>query len=158
MYRGIEKMRFYEILKVFKECWAELQAEPTRKQFTHYLTKVNSPYTWKSFIHYFGNLGRLAQRIVDHQNGKISEQQLYAKHEKSYEKERIPPKLRYQVLERDGEKCVKCGRSPKTHGVTLHAHHKISEADGGPTTLENLVALCDDCHEGLHAQPKSIHG
>jgi predicted phosphohydrolase len=143
-----------EMVRIFKECWEALDAEPSSNQFERHLNKINSRYCLESYRNYFGGLERLRQRIVDHQNGKISNFQLHAKHEKIYKKERISPKLRHQVLERDGEKCVKCGRSPKTHpGVALNAHHKEWEVHGGPTILENLETLCDDCHEGLHAQP-----
>lgn|GEM_PF-940187 len=144
-----------EMVRIFKECWEALGAEPSAKQFERHLDVIKSRYRWSSYKSHFGSLGKLTQRIVDHQKGKISDFQLYAKHERIYKKERIPPKLRHQVLERDGGKCVKCGRSPKTHpGVALNAHHKNWEVRGGPTILENLETLCDDCHEGLHAQPR----
>lgn len=145
-----------EMVTIFKECWVALGAEPSKKQFEHHLNVIKSRYRWSSYKGHFGGLRKLIQRIVDHQNGKISDIQLYAEYEGIYKKERIPPKLRHQVLERDGRKCVRCGRSPKTHpGVALNVHHKIREVDEGPTILENLETLCDDCHEGLHAQPQS---
>ena len=143
-----------EMVRIFKKCWETLGAEPSAKQFERHLNVTKSRYRWSSYRSHFGGLKRLIQRVVDHQNGKISDIQLYAEYEGIYKKERIPPKLRHQVLERDGGKCVRCGRSPKTHrGVALNVHHKIREVDGGPTILENLETLCDDCHEGLHAQP-----
>jgi hypothetical protein len=152
----VHKLDLREMVEAYKHCWVEQRSEPTAAQFRKFLAGNNIPFSFKSYIVCFGSLGRLAQRIVDHQNGKIPDSQLHARYERAYNKKRIPPKLRHQVLERDGGKCVKCGRSPKTHpGVTLNAHHKIWEVDGGTTILENLETLCEDCHEGLHAQPKA---
>jgi 5-methylcytosine-specific restriction endonuclease McrA len=61
----------------------------------------------------------------------------------------IPLGLRYDVLKRDDFRCVLCGRSPATNpGLKLHVDHIVPESSGGPTTLENLRALCDDCNVG----------
>lgn len=32
----------------------------------------------------------------------------------------------------------------------LHVHHKIPLSRGGNNTLENLISLCEDCHEDQH--------
>jgi len=64
----------------------------------------------------------------------------------------IPLGLRYDVLKRDDFRCVLCGRSPATNpGLKLHVDHIVPESSGGPTTLENLRALCDDCNVGRGA-------
>lgn len=70
---------------------------------------------------------------------------------------RAPPrtrraiKLRWRVLDRDGFKCVDCGRSPDNDGVTLQVHHKMMVKDGGTNDFDNLVTLCVDDHAGRHA-------
>lgn len=57
--------------------------------------------------------------------------------------------LRYEVLKRDGFRCVKDGRSPATdRGVQLHVDHIRSWANGGETMLENLQTLCSECNLG----------
>lgn len=57
--------------------------------------------------------------------------------------------LRYEVLKRDGFRCVKCGRSPATEtGVILHIDHIHPWAKGGETTIENLQTLCSKCNLG----------
>jgi HNH endonuclease len=59
-------------------------------------------------------------------------------------------KLRMRVLERDGYRCVVCGRRPKDHlDLELHVHHVVPRRLGGPTAEENLVTLCGTCHKGL---------
>ena len=58
-------------------------------------------------------------------------------------------RLRSAVLLRDSFKCTACGRSPATHpGVCLNVDHMIPWSKGGPTTLENLTTLCEDCNLG----------
>ena len=48
--------------------------------------------------------------------------------------------------------CQKC----KRHVDQLQAHHIIHRSNGGPTTKENLIALCVDCHRKEHAiQPRA---
>jgi 5-methylcytosine-specific restriction endonuclease McrA len=64
-------------------------------------------------------------------------------------KRSIPLKLRYDVLKRDGFRCVLCGRSPATvRTVKLHVDHLEPEAKGGPTVIENLRTLCEECNVG----------
>ena len=63
------------------------------------------------------------------------------------------PRLRRQVLARDGHRCVAC---ESQRGLMLH--HVVFRSAGGPTTRENLITLCARCHglvhEGfLHIEP-----
>ena len=52
------------------------------------------------------------------------------------------------VLSRDTYKCQYCkGRSKDTR---LHCHHIIFKRNGGSDTPENLITLCELCHESLH--------
>ncbi len=61
---------------------------------------------------------------------------------------RVRPRLRWQVLNRDGHKCLDCGRSPKDHGVVLHVDHRIPSSKGGKTELANLLTTCKECNLG----------
>ena len=57
--------------------------------------------------------------------------------------------LRYEVLKRDGFRCVKCGRSPATEaGMQLHIDHVLPWANGGETVFANLQCLCSECNLG----------
>jgi hypothetical protein len=57
--------------------------------------------------------------------------------------------LRYEVLKRDGFKCINCGNSPAmTPDVVLHVDHIQPWAKGGETVLENLQTLCSKCNLG----------
>lgn len=64
---------------------------------------------------------------------------------------RIPPRLRRQVLARDGHRCVRCGRTG-----FLHIHHRRRQADGGAHTLENCVTVCGPCHRLHHAEEEVL--
>lgn len=54
---------------------------------------------------------------------------------------------RLRVLERDGYACTRCGATRD-----LEVHHLVPARDGGPTTLENCVTLCFDCHREAEAR------
>ena len=55
--------------------------------------------------------------------------------------------LRYDVMNRDGFKCVICGVSA-SQGARLHVDHIIPIAKGGTTKLANLRTLCERCNIG----------
>ena len=45
--------------------------------------------------------------------------------------------------------CQKCLRGNERN-LSLHIHHKIHIAKGGNHRRENLIVLCDDCHQSKH--------
>jgi hypothetical protein len=59
----------------------------------------------------------------------------------------IPPTLRRALLHRD-RSC----RFPGCHGRFCQAHHIRHWAQGGPTTLSNLVLLCRRHHRAVHEE------
>lgn len=59
--------------------------------------------------------------------------------------------LRFEVLRRDGFRCVYCGRSAAE--VPLTADHGVAWSQGGATVLDNLRAACADCNLGKGARP-----
>ena len=65
---------------------------------------------------------------------------------------RVPPALRKKVLLRDGHRCVDCGANPATDPfVTLEVDHRISIANGGDNSIDNLQTLCWACNRGKGA-------
>jgi len=61
----------------------------------------------------------------------------------------IPAKMRFEVLKRDKNTCVYCGR--KSPDIVLHVDHVVAVALGGTNSLSNLVAACEDCNRGKGA-------
>lgn len=60
------------------------------------------------------------------------------------------PKHRMHIIQRDKYKCKICGRRPDDYtDIELHVHHVRPWEKGGLTEDENLVTLCDTCHDGL---------
>lgn len=58
-------------------------------------------------------------------------------------------RLRFQVMQRDGFRCVNCGRSPATQpGLVLQVDHVIPFSKGGRTELANLRTACAACNLG----------
>jgi len=50
------------------------------------------------------------------------------------------------VLNRDNNRCQKCGRDH-----ALHIHHIVATIDGGSDEQENLITLCVACHKEWEA-------
>lgn len=67
---------------------------------------------------------------------------------KAYPRREVSPKLRHQILERDGFRCCDCGESSQTPGVVLEVDHKIAVSKGGSNDPDNLRTLCKDCNIG----------
>lgn len=76
----------------------------------------------------------------------------------AYEHDRtIPDPVRVAVLKRDDFKCTNCGWSRAMLNrddprKMLELHHKHQHKDGGENTVENLITLCNVCHDEVHRQ------
>lgn len=65
----------------------------------------------------------------------------------------IPPRLRRKVLRRDNHQC----QAPDCQNTSyLQLHHRLPIAQGGQTTEENLITLCNSCHRQLHEQETAL--
>lgn len=60
----------------------------------------------------------------------------------------ISGRLRAEVLNLAKGRCQMCGQTVTDDGVKLQVDHKIPQAWGGLTLLENLWALCAICNNG----------
>ena len=81
---------------------------------------------------------------------KIHTQEAY-KQTAQYQRSLMSPSLRYEVMCRDGFRCVLCGRKA-SDGVRLHVDHIRPVSRGGKTELSNLRTLCQDCNLGKGAK------
>ncbi len=53
----------------------------------------------------------------------------------------FPPEIKEKIFERDGHKCVVCGKGLKD-GVEIHADHIKPKNKGGDNSLDNGQTLC----------------
>ncbi len=63
-----------------------------------------------------------------------------------FERENIPPKLRFEILEKYSHTCQYCGKKPPE--VILEVDHIIPISKGGLTQADNLTISCRDCNIG----------
>lgn len=68
---------------------------------------------------------------------------------------KIPDKVRIEVLDRDKHCCKSCGWSyedvrPHDRRYLLELHHIKHHAKGGENTAENLITVCNVCHDDIH--------
>ena len=76
---------------------------------------------------------------------------------------KIPDDVRVRVLQRDGFSCqgAGCGwrrdqAAPGDPRQFLELHHITHHAEGGANTAENLITLCNTCHDAVHAGRLSL--
>lgn len=60
----------------------------------------------------------------------------------------LPTETRLRVSKRDGYKCQCCG------GAGESLHHILPRAEGGKNEDDNLILLCEDCHNEIEPQWK----
>lgn len=65
----------------------------------------------------------------------------------------IGARLRSMVFERDGHRCVLCGRAA-ADGAVLHAGHILAVARGGTNCESNLRTECAECSIGGGARTR----
>lgn len=64
-----------------------------------------------------------------------------------YYRKQVNASMRYDVLKRDGFRCVICGATAKD-GAQLHVDHIVPVSRGGKTEMRNLRTLCMQCNLG----------
>lgn len=137
---------FYLKYKYFKKYEDELFIDLQAKPVTDFCIKIKTSYTSpKGRNHYENsktyNLSSIRQCI-----SSISKHEQYID-SKKVERAKMSPKLRYEILKRDGFKCKICGATA-ADGVQLHIDHKKPIAKGGLTERSNLQTLCNICNIG----------
>lgn len=75
---------------------------------------------------------------------------------------RIPDAVRVKLLIRDDYCCQRCGwhremSAPGDPRVRLEPHHVEHHCDGGSNELENLLSLCNVCHDQVHSGAVTRH-
>lgn len=82
-------------------------------------------------------------KIIDvyRKRNKLERRVIYVRTDKYH----MPDGIRRIVLERDDNKCTKCGSKEQ-----LHVHHIVYRSNHGTDELENLTTVCDMCHLEIH--------
>lgn len=65
---------------------------------------------------------------------------------------RLDENLRKATIMRDGNKCMECGKSNRV----LEAHHIVPRRLKGSDTVDNLITLCDKCHDKTEGQEEKF--
>jgi len=60
---------------------------------------------------------------------------------------------REKVLKRDKHTCQSCGTNVNQEETNAEVHHSTYIEKDGSHELENLITLCEDCHNRLHSSP-----
>lgn len=87
---------------------------------------------------------------------KVRHNDKIKKDAKKYREQRWFSNLREKVLQRDKYKCNQCGAIAKSNSV----HHKDGKGRGFITPnniLDNLITLCNSCHQKEHWKDKRIY-
>lgn len=68
-------------------------------------------------------------------------------------REHISKRTRFEIFKRDQFTCQYCGDHPPK--VILHIDHIVAVANGGASSIDNLVTACDGCNLGKSDVPLS---
>ncbi len=75
---------------------------------------------------------------------------------KKYLKSKEFKEVKKIVFERDGGKCMVCGRT-RQDGVTLNTHHRCYKHlyEGGQIEANDCILCCSICHKAIHSSKKN---
>lgn len=136
--------------------WTPQHQDRSVKENAIYGNLLSSPFWGDTTLENFAQ--EMREVCGDHESAKEELEELHREQvgDEYYErfkesrdesgKEFINPELRQDVLQRDKFTCQHCGRSAPD--VVLHIDHVIPESKGGPTELDNLQVLCEECNIG----------
>lgn len=132
---------FYHYVEKRLSSQLEQRAKPVVPTFV-----VSFRYTSpKGRNHYRYSHVVLPETVLEYKT-RIEDAQKY-KRSAQYQRRMMSDSLRYDVMKRDGFRCVLCGATAQD-GVKLHVDHIIPVSKGGKTTMSNLRTLCEQCNMG----------
>ncbi len=140
--------------KSWRRAEKELLRDGQLKADTQSMVNLMYSYTSpKGRNHYRETFCISAQRVRASLEEADARRQRRASRQHTIERERaaMSPGLRYDVLKRDGFRCVLCGSSA-SDGVKLEVDHIVPVSRGGKTEMDNLQTLCDRCNRGKAAK------
>lgn len=114
------------VTNIQNKCYVSYTSPQGRNSYTDYA------------IYNSKDINGLIKKILENEKRRES---------RDYQRSLMTDSLRYDVLKRDGFRCVICGRTADD-GVKLHVYHIKPVSKGGKTEYENLRTLCDQCNFG----------
>lgn len=133
-----------ELLEEFERLWSDAGRRPTDR-----MVLDESRFSINAFRNKWRTVKRLGDLVSRYKRGEISRAAVLRAAGKSKRRKEVPLGVRWKVIERDGYRCVACGRSPATErGVELHVDHVRAVARGGGNEIANLRTLCSACNMG----------
>ncbi len=91
--------------------------------------------TWRAIrrLHQEGRLLKVRKGVYKYDPACVQERELLE----------FPDEIKQAIFERDGYRCVVCGRG-REDGVELHADHRVPLDKGGLNTIDNGQTLCSE--------------
>src|SRR3990167_5578253 len=100
---------------------------------------------------YQSSQDKLLKHGLKKSNGKIEwQQKVYQINEDNSQKLDDFHTLCVFVFKRDENSCQACFRTRyklSQAGLFLTAHHIVPRSEQGPNSMDNLLALCNECHD-----------
>lgn len=115
------------------------------KDEPEFLSGSYAPGTWRSFW-VLSAIDGCRSHIIDDTSWWQSKS-VAGSVGREREREKVTPRRRLRILQRDNFTCKLCGRGP-SDGVSLHIDHVLAISLGGKSTDDNLQVLCMDCNLG----------
>lgn len=148
-----------KIAKMSYEQFLKIEEEMCDKTLSWFRSSLVCDVVWKVNVSYVSPAGRnryadtfsfnedRVRMLLD----KVLSMQANAQSMDDFKRRQrslMTPKLRYQIMQRDGFKCVLCGRSMADGIKQLEVDHIKPVSKGGLTEPGNLRTLCWDCNQG----------
>ena len=138
-----------ELIEGFEKVWRwtykEKKASPSTGDIQKYAASHKDGVKAATLIFRFGPLRAFRERFRQYKMKEITKADL-VKRGSANRRKGISPKLRFEILRRDGHRCVVCGRKPPE--VKLHVDHRTPVTRMGTNVSSNLATLCQDCNLG----------
>jgi 5-methylcytosine-specific restriction endonuclease McrA len=129
-----------ELMENLERVWRRLGRAPGVRSL-----RETGAMTHGAYRRRWGSLRRACELLARHKRGEISRADLLKGGIGEYRRA-LAPSVRWRILERDGRRCVVCGRGAPE--VKLEVDHVRPVAAGGGDEEGNLRALCWDCNRG----------
>ncbi len=147
---SVEEKTLYEKYKYFKKLETSVCYELLKKPCCSVSIRVEKRYTSQK-----GRNSYYDYRVFSHSTVKNCYQEaiksIKTRSNVQYERQLMTDSLRYDIMKRDGFRCVLCG-ARQADGVRLEVDHIKPVSKGGKTVPSNLRTLCDRCNRGKAAK------